>query len=125
MEQLKSIGIISGPYAAWIPDALKEKAEDRLERKTRMCDKCIYVMRIAGGTPGQALCNYLGITGKMRGCSPINCKKFTPGKKEAAGRGREIKVKNYVESDIDMGDWVFDRGLLWDTADGADERKQG
>ncbi len=67
------------PYAPWLKDVKLESDNDRLERKKKQCENCFYSMRIAGSSPGQAICGYMLLTGKMRGCSPINCGKFMPG----------------------------------------------
>ena len=81
---MKMIGTIKpripSPYTPWIKDVMKETHEERLKRKEKYCSKCFYAVRIAGDSPNQALCNYIEITGHMRGCSPVGCTKFRPGR---------------------------------------------
>lgn len=49
--------------------------------KEKYCKKCVY--RLAGGYGSSntlLTCDYLAITGKRRGCSPIDCEKFKAGR---------------------------------------------
>lgn len=43
----------------------------------KQCSKCRYRGRIGG----DQCCDYIVINGRSRGCSPIRCKKFEPGKR--------------------------------------------
>lgn len=57
--------------------------------KKNTCEKCVYFSR--GGesnTLGTRHCEYLLITGHMRGCSPLDCKKKGIFKLRPAGRRR-------------------------------------
>ena len=42
------------------------------------CGTCQYRQKM---TDKLVICNYLGVTGHVRGCSPKNCKKYVKGKR--------------------------------------------
>lgn len=46
--------------------------------KNTLCRKCIYYRRLGSskGYDSNMACHYLLDTGHMRGCSPMNCRKF-------------------------------------------------
>lgn len=51
------------------------------KNKLKYCAKCRFHIGGCAATKfAETMCNYLGITGHKRGCSPINCKKFEAGK---------------------------------------------
>ena len=96
---------VPSPYTQWIQDVMKETQAERLERKAKYCNRCFYGAAIAGSSPGQALCNYIEITGHMRGCSPIGCRKFKPGKAKRTrrpdGTMKETKKTKAERNDAD------------------------
>lgn len=57
--------------------------------KKNTCEKCAYFSRSGGTiTNGSRYCEYLLITGHMRRCSPLECKKKGVFKARPAGRRR-------------------------------------
>lgn len=75
------------------------KAETEIERSDRLtkawserCGLCIY----RGAQPPQSCCNYILITGHMRGCPVEGCSKYEKGEKiiiveDVDMKGRELK----------------------------------
>lgn len=75
------------------------KAETEIERSDRLtkawserCGSCIY----RGAQPPQSCCNYILITGHMRGCPVEGCSKYEKGEKiiiveDPDMKGRELK----------------------------------
>jgi len=75
------------------------KAETEIERSDRLtkawserCGSCIY----RGAQPPQSCCNYILITGHMRGCPVEGCSKYEKGEKiiiveDVDMKGRELK----------------------------------
>lgn len=75
------------------------KAETEIERSDRLtkawserCGSCIY----RGAQPPQSCCNYILITGHMRGCPIEGCSKYEKGEKiiiveDPDMKGRELK----------------------------------
>ena len=59
---------------------LNEDPKEQKKRKARMCAYCKYSSKIFGHTssssPDYVICDYLIKTGRSRGCSPIECKRF-------------------------------------------------
>ena len=62
------------------------------------CKKCIF----KGGWGSRVHCDYLNITGHMRGCRPDNCDKFQSGSKK--------KVKVYPRLDVSHGKNAYGGG---------------
>lgn len=66
------------------------------QNKKKHCEKCLYFSR--GGetnTTGSRFCEYLLITGRSRGCSPMECKEkeiFTPRPKGRRRGNRAIRI---------------------------------
>ena len=111
--------------APHILEWMQESPEDREKRKREFCKNCKYSWHAFGSSRNsmtQVRREYILITGHMRGCSPINCKKFEPRSKKVIKRSFEIK---HDKSDIDIGDWVFDGSDIWNTGDSSDVSKQG
>ena len=70
------------------------KAETEIERSDRLtkawserCGSCIY----RGAQPPQSCCNYILITGHMRGCPVIGCRKYEKGDKIVVVEDLELK----------------------------------
>lgn len=60
----------------------KMSDSDIVKIKQEKCAKCVYRCGVNfRGTAAGILCNYLEITGHMRGCRPDQCDKFKKGKK--------------------------------------------
>lgn len=60
----------------------KEVSKDKIDEiKDKYCKRCRY-SSLLGATSKQyatqICCGYILKTGKRRGCSPIDCEKFTP-----------------------------------------------
>lgn len=56
---------------SWNDVTLKEIDEN----KAKKCKYCEYLAFHANTITG-SVCDYIGIEGKSRGCSPLNCDKF-------------------------------------------------
>lgn len=59
----------------------KETIQKR-RKKYKLCQTCKYRTTRANELDSGMLCNYIGITGKMRGCKPEYCIKYEKGKHE-------------------------------------------
>lgn len=65
--------------ARYVYEWLAESPEDRQKRKDTVCRKCRYsanACESSKNTLTQVQCDYIMRTGHMRGCSPIDCKRF-------------------------------------------------
>lgn len=83
-EMSKLFGVCNETLRRWIRmSGLKKREETPQERK---CPTCIY--RSASTTTGN--CDYIGKTGKRRGCPANNCIKYTPDQKK---KGKENDIQ--------------------------------
>lgn len=99
--QMKKAGIIPNmrqPYRrkekpiSYTPKKKKSKALIDNETGGVKCTLCVSKKCVYGcvqSTRHMGLCNYILITGKMRGCSPAHCKKFKPITKDNPRRSWE------------------------------------
>lgn len=54
----------------------------RRRKKYKLCQTCKYRTTRANELNNGMLCNYIGITGKMRGCKAEHCIRYEKGKHE-------------------------------------------
>jgi len=79
-------------YAA---EFAEKTATEIYKLKKTQCSKCYYFSRGSSDMATTGMCDFIHLTGRMRGCSPFDCVKsgiYRPAKRNRMHRVRNIHI---------------------------------